>query len=94
MHNKDALDLLWKKLKNAELEMFVALIKVDYCSNGQKFTKILQEIATQISTGKTFLLKMDRVSELKTGGNNNHNTSAWPTEGSHVTDGTLYTGSY
>ena len=53
MHNKDVVDLLWTNLKNSELAMFVASIKVDYRRNRQKYTKILQEIATQIPTGKT-----------------------------------------
>ena len=30
MHKKDVVDLLWMKLNNAELAMFVASIKVDY----------------------------------------------------------------
>ena len=53
MHNKDVVDMLWKKLNNSELTMFVVSIKVDYRRNGQKYTDILQEIATQIQTGKT-----------------------------------------
>ena len=50
MHNKDVIYLLWKKLSNAELAMFVDSIKVDYCCNRQKYTNILQEIAAQILT--------------------------------------------
>ena len=53
MHNKDVVDLLWKKLNNAKLTMFVASIKVNYRRNCQKYTKILQESATHIPTGKT-----------------------------------------
>ena len=52
MHNEDVVDLLWTKLNNAELAMFVASIKVDYHRNHQKCIDILQEIATQIPTGK------------------------------------------
>ena len=52
MHNEDVVDLLWAKFNNAELAMFVASIKVDYCCNRQKYTNILKEIAIQISTGK------------------------------------------
>ena len=37
---------------------------------------------------------MAGVSELKTGVNNDCNTSLCPTKGSHLPDGTLYTGSY
>ena len=78
MHNKDVIDLLWKKLNNAELAMFVASIKEDYCRNRHKYTYILQEIATQIPTGKTSPFTTSGVSELKKGGNNNRNTSACP----------------
>ena len=53
MHNEDVVDLLWKKLNNVELTMFLASIKVDYRRNCQKYTKILQESATHIPTGKT-----------------------------------------
>ena len=42
MHNKDIVDLSWKKLNNTELAMFVASIKVDYCRNRQKYTDFLQ----------------------------------------------------
>ena len=41
MYNKYVVDLLWTKLNNAELSMFVASIKVDYCRNHQKYTAIL-----------------------------------------------------
>ena len=78
MHNKDVIDLLWNKLNNSELAMFVASIKVDYCRNHHKYTYILQEIATQIPTGKTSPFTTSGVSELKKGGNNNRNTSACP----------------
>ena len=40
MHNKDVVDLLWKKLNNAELTNFVASIKVNYRRNRQKYTDI------------------------------------------------------
>ena len=53
MHNKDVVDLLWTKLKNLELEMCVASIKVNYRRNRQKYTKILHEIAAHITNGKT-----------------------------------------
>ena len=53
VHNKDVVDLLWTKLNNSELAMFVVSIKVDYRRNRQKYTNILQEIATQIPNGKT-----------------------------------------
>ena len=36
MHNKDVVDLLWTKLNNVELAMFVASIKINYCRNRQK----------------------------------------------------------
>ena len=75
MHKKYVVDLLWNKLNTTELAMFVASIKVNYCRNRQKYTKIVQEIATQITTGETPLFTMDGVSELKTGGRNNNNTS-------------------
>ena len=94
MQNKDAVDLLWTKLNNAELAMFVASIKVDYRRNCQKYTDILQEIATQIPTGKTPPFTMARVLELKTGGKNNRNKSECPVEGAHLPDCALYTGSY
>ena len=42
MHNEDFVDLLWVKLNNTELAMFVASIKVDYRRNRQKYTEILQ----------------------------------------------------
>ena len=42
MHNKDIVDLFWKKSNNTELAMFVASIKVDYCRNRQKYTDFLQ----------------------------------------------------
>ena len=58
--------------------MFVASIKVDYCHNRQKYTNILQEIYIQIPTEKTPLLTTAGVSELKTGGSNNRNTSVCP----------------
>ena len=74
--------------------MFVASTKVGYCRNRQKYINILQEIANQIPTDKTPLFIMAGVSELKTGGNNKRNTSAKPAEGEHLSDGTLYTGSY
>ena len=77
-HNKDVVNLLWKKFNNSELAMFVASIKVDYCHNCQKYTNILQEIYIQIPTEKTPLLTTAGVSELKTGGNNNRNTSVCP----------------
>ena len=53
MHNEDVVDLLWKKLDNTELAIFVASIKVDYSHNRKKCTEILQGIATHIPTGKT-----------------------------------------
>ena len=53
MHNEDVVDLLWKNFKYAELSMFVASIKVNYRRNRQKYTNIVQEITTQIPTGKT-----------------------------------------
>ena len=74
--------------------MFVASIKVDYCCNRQKYTDILQEIATQIPNGKIPLFTTARVSELETGESNNQNASACPEEGAQLPDGTLYTGSY
>ena len=46
MHNEDAVDRLWTKLNNAELEMFVSSIKVDYRRNRQKYTNTFQEIST------------------------------------------------
>ena len=78
VHKKDVVDLLWTELNNAELTMFVALTKVYYCSNCQIYTKILQEIATQISTSKTTQFTTAGVSDLKKGGNNNRNISACP----------------
>ena len=63
--------------------MFVALIKVDYLRNRQKYTNILQEIAIQIPTGKIPPFKTAGVSELNKGGNNNHNASACPVEEVH-----------
>ena len=42
IHNEDVLDLLWVKLNNTELAMFVASIKVDYRRNHQKYTEIMQ----------------------------------------------------
>ena len=68
MHNKDAVDLLWTKLNNAELAIFVASIKVDYRCNRQKYTEVLQENDTQIPTGKTPPFTTSGVSEHKTGG--------------------------
>ena len=53
IHNKEFIDLFWKKLNNTELEMFVDSIKVDYHRNHQKYINILREIATHIPTGKT-----------------------------------------
>ena len=94
MHKKDVVDLLWMKLNNAELAMFVASIKVDYRRNCQKYTDILQEIATQIPTGKTPPFTTDGILELNMGGNNNRSTSACPTDGTHLTGDTLYTVSY
>ena len=41
MQNRDIVDLFLKKLNNAELTIFVASIKVDYCRNHQKYTAIL-----------------------------------------------------
>ena len=70
MHNKDVIDLLWTKLNNVESIMFVASKRVDYFHNSQKYTKILQKIATGFSTGKTPPFKMAGVLELKTGWNN------------------------
>ena len=94
MHNKDAVDLLWEKLNNAELAMFVYSIKVDYRRNHQKYTNILQEIYIQIPTEKTPLLTTAGVSELKTRLNNNCNTSDCPAEGAYLPDDMLYTESY
>ena len=74
--------------------MFVASIKVDYSHNRQKYTELLQEISTQIPTCKTSQFTTAAVSELKTGGNNNCNTSSCPIEGAYLPDGTLYTVSY
>ena len=74
--------------------MFMASIKVDYRRDRQKYTNIFQEIATHIPTGKTPPFKTAGVSELKTGEKNNRNTSSGPVEGAHLTDGTLYIGSY
>ena len=51
----------------------------------------MQEIATQIPTGKTPLFTTAGVSEPKTEGKNNRNTSACPEEGAHLPDITLYT---
>ena len=62
MHNKEVVDLLSKKFNNAVLAMFVASIKVNYCRNHQKYTNILKEIATQITTGKTPLFTTAGVS--------------------------------
>ena len=73
-HNEEVVDLLWKKLNNSELAMFVASIKVDYRRNRQKYTNIVQEITTQIPTGKTLPFTTPGVLDLKTGGNNNRNT--------------------
>ena len=42
MHNKDIVYLLWTKLNNTELSIFVASIKVNYRRNRQKYTDILQ----------------------------------------------------
>ena len=53
MHNKGVVDLLWTKFHNSELAMFVASVRVDYHRNLQKYAGILQDIATQIPTGKT-----------------------------------------
>ena len=94
MQNEDVVDLLWTKVNNAELAIFMDSIKADYCSNRQKYTGILQKIATQIPTGKIPLFTKAGVSGLKTGGTNIHNTSAWPAEGEIFPDSTLYTGSY
>ena len=73
--------------------MIVASIKVNYRRNCQKYTKILQEIATQIPIVKTTPFTTAGVSELKTGGNNKRNTSVCPAEVTHLPDGTIYTGS-
>ena len=94
MHNREDIDLLWKKINNSGLATFVASIKVDYCRNRQKYTDILQEITTQIPTGKTPPFATAGVSELKTGGKHNRNTSACLAEVAHLPNGTLYTGSY
>ena len=94
MHNEDVVDLLWKKLNNSELATFVASVKVSYRRNRQKYTKILEEIATHIPTGKTPPSTTAGRLQLKTRGKNNRNTSACPTEGAHLRYGTLYTGSY
>ena len=83
-----------EKLINAEFTMFVASIKVGYCCHSQKYTEILQEISTQITTGKTPPFTTAGVLELNTGGGNNHNTSAFPVEGINLPNGTIYTGSY
>ena len=94
MHNEDVVDLLWNKLNNAELEMSVDSIKVNYWRYIQKYTNILQEVAIQIPTGKTPTFTTAGVTELKTGGNNNRNKSSCPEEGANLPDGNLYTGSY
>ena len=94
IHNKEFIDLFWKKLNNTELEMFVDSIKVDYHRNHQKYINILREIATHIPTGKTPPFTTAGVSEIKTGGNHNCNTSVCPAEGSNFPDVTLYIGSY
>ena len=74
--------------------MFVASIKVDYFRNRQKYTEILQEIATQIPTDKIPPFTTAGVLELNLGGKNNRNTSSCPAEGAHFPYCTIYTGSY
>ena len=86
--------MLWTKLNNAELKIFVASIKVDYCRSLKKYTEILQEMATQIPTSKTPPFTMAWLLELNTGGNNERNTSAYPAEGAIFPYDTIYTGSY
>ena len=46
MHNEYVVDLLWTKLINVELGIFVASIKVDYRRNRQKYTNILKKKET------------------------------------------------
>ena len=78
MHNEDFVDLLWTKLNNGELKFIVASIKVDYCCNRQKHTNILQEIDTQIQTGKIPPFTTAGVLEFNKGVKNKRNTSACP----------------
>ena len=95
MHNDDIVDLVWTKLQNADLSLFVSSLQVDYRRNRQPYTEILQEIATQIPATSTQPFSPTSVSDIhRIEGGRDGSTNDCPTSGAHHADGTLYTGSY
>ena len=96
MHNEKIMDRMWLKLRSADLSMFVSSLKVDYRRNIQNYTKIPQEIATQIPTNKSQPFSPTRVSELNRieGRGGKRFGRDCPASGAHMKDGMLYTGSY
>ena len=91
IHNEDIVDMMCLKLQSADLTMFVTYLKVYYRRNRQNYTKILQEIATQIPTTKSQPFSPTGVSELNRieGRGGNRFGGYCPASRVHMSDGTL-----
>ena len=50
LHNADIVDMIWKKVLNAELIQYVIAIKVQYQRIPRNYQLVLQDIAGQITS--------------------------------------------
>ena len=92
MHNKDIVDMLWVKICNSDLNMYMAALKVQHQRNKRDFTEILQDIASQVPLLSPVNFKPRGISQLDSQGT--EEDGACPAHGAITGDGKLYIGSY
>ena len=91
VHNGDIVDALWSKIQASELQSYIASLKVDYQRNVRNYKVILQDIASEVASGKQY-------SEMKGSSTSisvvHTNIGPCPAKGVHTADGSLYIGKY
>ena len=48
MHNADIVEIIWKKVSNAELSQYIAAIKVQFQYQPRNYREVLQYIVIQV----------------------------------------------
>ena len=64
MHNEDIVDMLWAKICNPDLNMYMAALKVQHQRTKRTFTEILQNIASQVPLLSPANIKPRGISQL------------------------------
>ena len=87
--NGDIVDDLWARIQNADIQMYISSLKVDYQRTPRSYQEILQDIAAEIASKSAISFSTTRnVSATYT------RQGPCPKQGAHKDDGTLFIGNY